>query len=286
MALQVKLLTTWTQYRRTFRWHLSLLCLHVLGESQNRSLHSALIWCRSQRSPYWVVDLTRLISREVVPQPLCLWEVLLDSSSQMSHMFWACRVLNTKRIGTMLWTGTCVYSPKVMVILPCHWDLTLVTACQWYVDMVEGCNSFGEFLFLKGRLCGIWNLWLRKATPFTDGAKGFNLKYLFFHVRCCCRSQRRSCWSRVRAREPSWLPAAHHAALWIQRLERFTSSSTVLCQWASSKGDKIGFLGTSHAEGVAEARGLEKQIWSTGMVCSVVQKQRGTICQDAGVSQI
>ena len=104
---------------------------------------------------YWVVDLTRLISREVVPQPLCLWEVLLDSSSQISHMFWACRVLNTKRIGTMLWTGTCVYSPKVMVILPCHWDLTLVTACQWYVDMVEGCNSFGEFLFLKGRLCGI-----------------------------------------------------------------------------------------------------------------------------------
>ena len=37
---------------------------------------------------YRVVDLTRLILREVVSQPSCLWEVLLDTSSQISHMFW------------------------------------------------------------------------------------------------------------------------------------------------------------------------------------------------------
>jgi hypothetical protein len=38
--------------------------------------------------PYWVVDLTRLILREVVSQPSCLWEVLLDTSFQIGHMFW------------------------------------------------------------------------------------------------------------------------------------------------------------------------------------------------------
>ena len=39
---------------------------------------------------YWVVDLTRLILREVVSQLSCLWEMLLDNSSQISHMFGAC----------------------------------------------------------------------------------------------------------------------------------------------------------------------------------------------------
>ena len=50
---------------------------------------------------FWVVDLTRLILREVVSQPSCLWEVLLDTSSQISHMFWACWVFDTNRSGTM-----------------------------------------------------------------------------------------------------------------------------------------------------------------------------------------
>ena len=58
---------------------------------------------------YWVVDLTRLILREVVSQPSCLWEVLLDTSSQISHMFWACCVSDANRSGTMLWTGTGIH---------------------------------------------------------------------------------------------------------------------------------------------------------------------------------
>ena len=59
--------------------------------------------------PYWVVDLTRLILREVVSQPSCLWEVLLDTSSQISHMFWGMLSFDANRSGTMLWTGTGIH---------------------------------------------------------------------------------------------------------------------------------------------------------------------------------
>ena len=72
---------------------------------------------------YWVVDLTRLILREVVSQPSYLWELLLDTSSQISHMFWGM--------------------------------LSFWCKSQWHDALDWDWDSFGESLFLQGRLCRV-----------------------------------------------------------------------------------------------------------------------------------
>ena len=61
---------------------------------------------------YWVVDLIRLILREVVSEPLYLWEVLLDTSSQINYIFWDILIFDINRNSTILWTGNGIYLGK------------------------------------------------------------------------------------------------------------------------------------------------------------------------------
>ena len=103
-----------------------------------------------------IVDLTRLILREVVSQPSCLWEVPLDTSSQISHMFWGMLGFWCKsRWHDALdwdWGGESLFRRVVCVDCPLSSDKKIA------------------------KLKIIWILLMaREGAPYTDGARASNL---------------------------------------------------------------------------------------------------------------
>jgi hypothetical protein len=125
-----------------------------------------------------IVDLTRLILREVVSQPSCLWEVPLDTSSQISHMFWGMLGFWCKsRWHDALdwdWGGESLFRRVVCVDCPLSSDKKIA------------------------KLKIIWILLMaREGVPYTAGARASNLNTPYCDDVACSQVLWLGCFPQV-----------------------------------------------------------------------------------------